>query len=241
MGTRQGNIIDGFNLMAPAYDTTADILTLGFHRIWRNYFCNVFLKKTPQNGRLLDVATGTGEILFRSLLKRSDIHAYGVDLSEGMLRIATQKLQKKSLLYKNKIEFKTGNALHLPYVNGFFDTITICWSVRSLRPIQAVLREILRVLKPGGCLFILEHGLPELKIVRSFLNKYAATVPLIGTKLTHSKVAHPLYTTSVDEFSSGKNFAAELYDAGFTRVKYETFSGGMIYIYTGQKARKTSP
>ncbi len=238
MVTRPGNLIDGFNLVAPAYDLTTDILTLGFHRVWRNYFCKEFLKNTPQKGSLLDIATGTGDVLFRALLKRPDIKASGIDLSEGMLRIASQKLIKKTLFYKDKIEFKLANALALPYSNDFFDTVTICWSIRSLRPLQSSLREALRVLKPGGYLYILEHGLPELKVVRSFLNKYTNSVPLIGSKISHSKVLHPLYTTSVEEFSSGKNFAAEMFEAGFTKVNYESLSSGMIYIYKAQKTLK---
>ena len=237
MGTREGSIIDGFNLIAPAYDTTADVLTLGFHRLWRNHFCKIFLEKTPKNSKVLDVATGTGEILFRSLLKRPDLDAYGLDLSEGMLKAAKEKQEKRSFLYKKKIRFEMGNALALPYKNEFFDCVTIAWSIRSLRPIQGVLRETLRVLKPGGSLFILEHGLPEIKIIRSFLNKYTASIPVLGEKITNSKALHPLYTTSVDGFSSGQNFAADLFDAGFTKVTYKTFSGGMIYIYEAQKTK----
>ena len=235
MSSRQGHIIDGFNLLAPAYDISADLISFGFHRKWRNQFCQSFLKKTPHHGKVLDVATGTGEILFRSILKRPDIQAHGLDLSEGMLGVAKEKQQKKSLFFKNKINFKLGNALQLPYENNFFDVVTICWSIRSLRPMQGALRECLRVLKPNGYLFILEHGLPELKIVRNFINKYAETLPLLGQKLTHSKMVYPMYTTSVEGFSSGKNFAAELYDAGFAKVDYKSYSGGIIYIYSAQK------
>ena len=238
MTTRQGNIIDGFNLVAPAYDITADVMTLGFHRLWRNRFCQFFLKKTPQKAHILDIATGTGEILFRSLTKRPDIYAYGLDLSQGMLKIAKEKSQKKSLNFKNKIEFSLGSALQLPYNNNFFDSITICWSIRSLRPLQGVLREALRVLKPGGYLFILEHGLPEIPLVRGLINRYAGSIPVLGSKLTNSKIVYPLYTTTVEGFCTGKNFVAELFEAGYTKVQYETFSGGMIYIYTAQKSPK---
>jgi demethylmenaquinone methyltransferase/2-methoxy-6-polyprenyl-1,4-benzoquinol methylase len=235
MGTRQGNIIDGFNLVAPAYDVATDILTLGFHRVWRDYFCKFFLKNTPKNSNILDIATGTGEILFRSVRKRPDLHAYGVDLSQGMLIAANAKLKKRPFYSKNKIDFRLGNALQLPFENNYFEVATICWSIRNLRPIQSVLREALRVLKPGGNLYILEHGLPELKVMRSFFNKYAPVIPVLGEKITHSKPVYPLYTTSADGFASGKHFAAELYEAGFTKVQYETFSGGVIYIYSAKK------
>jgi demethylmenaquinone methyltransferase/2-methoxy-6-polyprenyl-1,4-benzoquinol methylase len=239
MNSRQGHIIDGFNLLAPAYDTAADVISLGLHRRWRNLFCQTFLKKMPHNGKLLDVGTGTGENLFRSMIKRPDIKAFGLDLSSGMLKIAKEKSEKQPLFFKDKIEFKLGNAFQLPYEANSFDIVTISWSIRNLNPIQGALREAVRVLKPNGYLYILDHGLPELKKVRKFIHKYASHVPVLGAKVTQSQLIYdPIYTTSVEGFSPGKNFAAELFDAGFTKVQYKTYSGGFIYIYSAQKANR---
>ncbi|KAB8029839.1 ubiquinone/menaquinone biosynthesis methyltransferase [Fluviispira multicolorata] len=235
MNSKNYNIVDGFNTIAPAYDMANDAMTLGLHRLWRRALCKKALKFSPKNSQILDVATGTGDVIIGLFSDRSDIHVTGIDASEGMLNIAREKFKSKANLFQKNIELLLANGLSLPFLDNSFHTVTVCWGIRNIRPYSAALREIKRVLKPGGSVIILESGRPEFKIVRSLYNSYSKLLPFIGEKISKYKPAYQFYKASVDAFPSGKQFVAELYDAGFFNAKYETLGASIVYLYSAQK------
>lgn len=229
------SIVDGFNIIAPAYDFAHDAITLGLHRIWRKLLCKTAIKFTPKNTKLLDIATGTGEVILDIVSQRPDIQISGIDASEGMLKIAQKKINKKASLFQKNIEIKLGNALSLPYPNDTFQTVTICWGIRSIRPLSAVLREILRVLKPGGRVFILENGRPDFSFIHKIYKEYSKILPIIGKKILQLKYNNFLYTDSNDRFPSGSQFVAELFDSGFINAKFKTLGANMVFLYSAKK------
>jgi demethylmenaquinone methyltransferase / 2-methoxy-6-polyprenyl-1,4-benzoquinol methylase len=235
MDSKNYNIVDGFNTIAPAYDIANDAITLGLHRIWRKFLCRTAIKFTPKSTKLLDIATGTGEVILGIVSQRPDIHVVGIDASEGMLKVAREKIKKKAFLFQGNIELKLANALSIPYPDNTFHTVTVCWGMRNIRPHSAALREILRVLKPGGNVVILENGRPDFKLIRKIYNSYAKIIPIIGEKLSNLKPAYHFYTASIDNFPSGSQFVAELFDSGFMNAKFKTLGASIVYLYSAQK------
>ena len=234
------NVVDGFNNIAPAYDLANDAMTLGLHRLWRKSLCEVASELTPRGGKLLDVATGTGDVILGVVKRRGDISLVGVDPSEGMLEVAKDKIRKHALVSQPQIELKVGDARTLPFEDGTFDTVTISWGIRNVKPFTAGLVEFQRVLKPGGYLIVLESGKPEFKAVRTVYKYYSKLLPLIGGALSGFKPAYQYYTQTVESFPSGRNFVAELFDAGFVNCNYRTLGGSIVYLYTAQKSTKGS-
>ncbi|APJ04318.1 ubiquinone/menaquinone biosynthesis methyltransferase [Silvanigrella aquatica] len=235
MDSKNFNIVDGFNTIAPAYDIAHDAVTLGLHRIWRKFLCKAAMKFTPKNTKLLDIATGTGEVILGIVSQRPDIHVTGIDASEGMLKVAQEKIKKKASLFQENIELKLANALNIPFPDNTFHTVTVCWGMRNIRPHSAALREIFRVLKPGGNVIILENGRPDFKLFRKIYNRYAKAVPVLGEKLSLMKPAQLVYSASFDKFPSGSQFVAELFDSGFMNAQFKTLGAQIVFLYSAQK------
>lgn len=235
MDFKNYNIVDGFNFIAPAYDLANDAMTLGMHRLWRRTLCQAAVSQTPKGGKVLDVATGTGDVILGLLRARSDLHITGVDPSEGMLEVGRQKLATKAPLFKDQVTLTLADGRQLPFADNSFDTLTISWGIRNIVPFSEGLREMKRVLKPGGYLYILESGRPEFKIVGLIYRQYSRLLPYIGGRIAGFKPAYQYYTQSVDSFPSGGSFVAELFEAGFTSARYKPLGASIVYLYTAQK------
>lgn len=235
MNFKNYNIVDGFNIIAPAYDLANDAMTLGLHRLWRRTLVRETVSRVPKGGKVLDVATGTGDVVLGLLRHRSNLKVTGLDPSEGMLKVAREKFSKAPLIPTQDVELVTGDARKLPFPSNTFDAVTISWGIRNVKPHTEGLKEMLRVLKPGGRLVVLESGRPEFKAVEVAYRYYARLLPHIGGRIAGYLPAYQYYTHTVDEFPTGKAFVAELHDCGFTKPDYRTLGGSIVYLYTAQK------
>lgn len=231
------NVVAGFNLIAPAYDLANDAMTFGLHRLWRAKLCKTVASIAPTKGRLLDVATGTGDVLLGILKHRGDLAMTGIDPSEGMLHVAREKLERKARLYSASVNVQLGDARRLPFADNTFDVVTISWGIRNVNPFQEGLKEILRVLKPGGSVVILESGKPELRPVGAAYKYYSKLLPYIGGRISGFMPAYRYYTETVEAFPSGAQFVGELFECGFVKASYKTLGASIVYLYTGQKPR----
>lgn len=231
------NVVAGFNLIAPAYDLANDAMTFGLHRLWRTSLCKAAARLLPPKGSLLDLATGTGDVVLGVLKIRGDVLVTAVDPSEGMLNIAREKISNKAPLYSQNVDIQTGDATNLPFSDSTFDVVTISWGIRNVTPFQDGLREILRVLKPGGSLVILESGRPELKPVGAAYKLYSKLLPYIGGRISGFMPAYRYYTETVESFPAGAQFVAELFDTGFVNATYKTLGASIVYLYSAQKPK----
>ncbi|MEY2987291.1 MAG: hypothetical protein RJB13_812, partial [Pseudomonadota bacterium] len=231
------NVVAGFNLIAPAYDLANDAMTFGLHRLWRNSLCKTTAKLLPQKGHLLDLATGTGDVVLGVLKLRNDVSVTAVDPSEGMLNVAREKIATKASLYSQKVDIQVGDARNLPFQDSTFDVVTISWGIRNVNPFQDGLREILRVLKPGGSLVILESGRPEFKPVGAAYKFYSRLLPYIGGRISGFMPAYRYYTETVESFPAGAQFVAELFETGFVNASYKTLGASIVYLYSAQKPK----
>jgi demethylmenaquinone methyltransferase/2-methoxy-6-polyprenyl-1,4-benzoquinol methylase len=226
------DIVKGFDSIAPAYDRGNDAMTIGLHRRWRAELCRQAVAATPANGRVLDLATGTGDVVIGMLRLREDLDVMGVDPSEGMLAVGRQKLSKLGF---NAIDMRVGDARALPFEDASFDTITIAWGIRNVIPFDAGLREMLRVLRPGGTILILESGTPRNPIARVLYRFYSNALPYIGGFVSGYKPAYEYYKASVEKFPSDQAFTTAIESAGFEQARYQALMLGIIYLYTGKR------
>lgn len=161
-------------------------------------------------------------------------HVTGVDLSEGMLAVMREKVGKAGLADMISIEEGDGEALRFP--NNTFDRVTIAFGIRNFENREKGLREMLRVLKPGGRLVILELSRPENKIIRWFYDLYFLHIlPKIGGKVSGDKAAYAYLPASVAAFPGKKAFMATMREAGFSAVTHKAFTLGICRMYTGEK------
>ncbi len=169
---------------------------------------------------------------------RSDLmtkgHVTGVDLSEGMLAVMREKVGKAGLTEMISIEEGDGENLRFP--DNTFDRVTIAFGIRNFEDRPKGLREMLRVLKPGGRLVILELSRPENKIIRWFYDLYFLHIlPKVGGKVSGDKAAYAYLPASVAAFPGKKEFSATMRKAGFHTVTHKAFTLGICRMYTGEK------
>lgn len=235
MENKSYNIVDGFNTIAPGYDLANDAMTFGMHRKWRGDLIRRAAKLCPKNGTVLDLATGTGDVAIGVVKHRSDIKVTAVDPAEGMMAVARKKVNERISIHAKQIDFEVGDARKLRFEDNSFDVVTISWGIRNVRPFSEGLREILRVLKPGGHLLVLESGRPEFKLIGKMYQYYSKLLPYIGGRISGYKPAYQYYVQSADTFPSGKQFIAELLEHGFSTGHYSTKGVGLIFLYQAQK------
>lgn len=192
--------------------------------------------KVPAKAPVEAQVTSTGFVTGDS--GRSDLmtkgHVTGVDLSEGMLAVMREKVAKAGLTEMISIEEGDGENLRFP--DNTFDRVTIAFGIRNFENREKGLREMLRVLKPGGRLVILELSRPENKIIRWFYDLYFLHfLPKVGGKVSGDKAAYAYLPASVAAFPGKKEFSATMRKAGFRTVTHKAFTLGICRMYTGEK------
>ena len=222
-----------FDNIAPTYDRLNHIMSLNIDRVWRRRVMRIVRRAKAH--KIMDVATGTGDLAI-AMAKRVDrTHILGVDLSEEMLAVARRKVEKQGL--EERIMLEKGDAENLDMVSTeSIDAATVAFGVRNFENIERGLSEIYRTLKPGGKLVVLEFSMPKNRLVRWVYSQYAhRLLPRIGGMISKDKQAYTYLPDSVEEFPSPERFADMLRGVGFTRVKTRSQSFGIAYIYDATK------
>ena len=161
-------------------------------------------------------------------------HVTGLDLSEGMLKIMGEKVKAEGL--EKMISYEMGDCENLRFADGSFDRVTVAFGVRNFENREKGLREMLRVLRPGGELVILELSVPSNAVIRWFFNLYFLYIlPLIGGKVSGDKAAYKYLPASVLNFPGKKEFMNTLRECGFRSVRHKAFTLGICRMYSGEK------
>lgn len=188
--------------------------------------------KVPVEAQVTSTGFVTGDSGRSDLMTKG--HVTGVDLSEGMLAVMREKVAKAGLTEMISIEEGDGENLRFP--DNTFDRVTIAFGIRNFENREKGLREMLRVLKPGGRLVILELSRPENKVIRWFYDLYFLHIlPKIGGKVSGDKAAYAYLPASVAAFPGKKAFMATMREAGFRTVTHKAFTLGICRMYTGEK------
>ena len=222
-----------FDSIAGDYDALNHILSLDVDKIWRKKALKQIVD-APAPVQVLDLACGTGDFSIAIAKALTGGHVTGVDLSEGMLAVMREKVDKAEL--NGMISIEEGDGENLRFPDNTFDRVTIAFGIRNFEDRPKGLREMLRVLKPGGRPVILELSRPENKIIRWFYDLYFLHIlPKIGGKVSGDKAAYAYLPASVAAFPGKKEFTATMREAGFRTVTHKAFTLGICRMYTGEK------
>ena len=222
-----------FDSIAGDYDALNHILSLDVDKIWRKKALKQIVD-APAPVQVLDLACGTGDFSIAIAKALTGGHVTGVDLSEGMLAVMREKVDKAEL--NGMISIEEGDGENLRFPDNTFDRVTIAFGIRNFEDRPKGLREMLRVLKHGGRLVILELSRPENKIIRWFYDLYFLHIlPKIGGKVSGDKAAYAYLPASVAAFPGKKEFTATMREAGFRTVTHKAFTLGICRMYTGEK------
>lgn len=220
-----------FNNISKRYDFLNHFLSLGIDKIWRKKAVNMLKDIKPQ--RILDLASGTGDFAIESL-RLNPKEIIGMDISEGMLEVGRQKMKKNG--YDNVISMRLGDSEDLPFEDNYFDALTVGFGVRNYENLEKGLSEMLRVVRPGGKLIILEFSKPKkfpVKQYYAFHSKYI--IPFFGKRISKDDKAYAYLPESVAAFPEGKDFEDILMKLNYKNVSSKLVAGGIATIYSGTK------
>ncbi len=239
---KKEKIQEMFDSIAHEYDAFNHITSLGIDKLWRKRALR--LVRGP---KVLDVACGTGDFsiaIARHLGRRyggsglsgtgADWSVTGADISEGMLSRMREKVAAAGL--EGRVSAETGDCCDLQYSSGRFDSVTVAFGVRNFEDRAMALKEILRVLKPGGRFVMLELGMPEGALAGSLFKFYFTRVmPRVGGRMSHNAEAYRYLPASVLNFPGKTEWTAFMEKAGFRGVTHRPLTGGICRLYVGEK------
>ncbi len=220
-----------FDTISENYDGLNKIISFGTDAKWKQKILKMVAAKHPTT--ILDIATGTGDlaILFS---KTSATEIIGLDISQGMLDIGKQKIEAKKL--DTKIQMVLGDGENIPYVDNYFDVITVAYGVRNFEHLEKGLSEILRTLKPGGQFIILETSVPTKFPFKQGYYVYTNFImPTIGNLFSNDKKAYAYLSNSAQNFPFGEVLNNILRKIGFIEVVHLPQTMGVATIYTASK------
>ncbi len=220
-----------FDNIAARYDFLNHFFSLGIDRLWRKKVVKMLRKGHPNN--VLDIATGTGDLAIAALNAGPE-KVIGVDISKGMLAKGQEKIQKKGLA--NQVELHYGDSEALPFGEERFDAVTVAFGVRNFGDLDQGLREMHRVLRPGGTALILEFSHPRIFPIKQLYNLYFRTiVPLIGRSVSKDDTAYNYLPASVEAFPEREDLCGILEQCGFHSPSFRPVTFGIATIYRAKK------
>lgn len=229
--SKKAEVQQMFDAISPTYDKLNHLLSFGMDRLWSRRLVRSVAKSGPD--RILDVATGTGDIALAMCRKINGVRVTGIDISSGMLRIAEKKAWEKEC---GGVDFMCGDAEDIPLEDSMFDVVTAAYGVRNFENIVSGLREMYRVLSSGGEVFILEFSMPRNKLFGSLYRFYFRRIlPVIGGWVSSDREAYEYLPRSVGGFPDKTIFLRMLENAGFVECKAQSLTFGVAQIYTGLK------
>lgn len=229
---KKSQVAEMFNAIARRYDFLNRFLSAGIDKGWRRKAIKELKNIQPKT--ILDVATGTADvaIIAYKILKPDKIT--GIDISEGMLNLGRKKIEKLKL--EDKIELVQGDSETINFNSASFDAITVAFGVRNFEHLEKGLTEMLRVLKPGGKISILECTIPRNFLLKHFMMFYMRTItPGFGKLFANNKQAYKYLNNSVQAFPNREDFISIMQKAGFQKTYYKQLSLGICCIYCGSK------
>ena len=232
-GEKQVLVNEVFHKVAKRYDIMNDAMSGGMHRLWKNRFV---ARVKPQPGEaILDMAGGTGDIAFRIVEASGRLaHATVLDINGSMLGVGAERAEKKGL--SNNLTFVEANAEELPFEDNSFDAYTIAFGIRNVPRIDVALSEAYRVLKRGGRLLVLEFSEVEMPLLDRFYDQWSfKAIPQFGKMITGDAEPYQYLVESIRKFPNQRDFAAMITKAGFSRVTFTNYSGGIAALHSGWK------
>ncbi len=219
-----------FDSIAPAYDFMNAAMSFGLHRRWlRKAIAEAALGNPVE---ILDVATGTADVAIALGRRMPQARITGIDLSEGMLEVGRRKVARAGL--GGRIELRQADCLHLPFDDESFDCITVAYGVRNFKRLLEGYREMVRVLRKGGRLVVIELSTPPSPVVRPFYRFYTrCIIPAVGRMVSKDVRAYSYLPESIAAVAQGKDMTSLMERAGLSGTSFRRMTFGVCTIYTG--------
>jgi demethylmenaquinone methyltransferase/2-methoxy-6-polyprenyl-1,4-benzoquinol methylase len=221
-----------FDSIAFRYDFLNHFLSAGRDVRWRKKAVNELKELQPQT--VLDVATGTADVAIMAYHMLHPKKIIGIDISDGMLNLGKKKIERQGL--QDVIELRNGDSETINYPGNSFDAITVAFGVRNFQNLEKGLAEMLRVLKPGGKLVVLEFSRPKQKGFKVLYNFYMKVIaPKAGRIFANNKDAYQYLNNSVQAFPEREKFTELMKQTGYSKIYFKTLSLGICCIYCASK------
>ena len=230
--TKKEEVRDMFDNIAPTYDKLNHILSFSIDKMWRRRVVRLVRRLKPL--RVMDLATGTGDLAIKMAKRIPEARIMGVDLSEKMLAVAAEKVRRQGL--DDHIALYQGDAEQLDVADGVLDVVTVAFGVRNFGNLEVGLREIWRSLRSGGHIVILEFSTPSNPIVRKLYEFYSNHIMKpVGGMLSKDQKAYDYLPDSIVEFPAPDKFIELLQSVGFEECRRRSQSCGIAQIYIARK------
>ncbi|MCF0168585.1 MAG: bifunctional demethylmenaquinone methyltransferase/2-methoxy-6-polyprenyl-1,4-benzoquinol methylase UbiE [Bacteroidales bacterium] len=227
------NVESMFDRIAPDYDKFNHILSAGIDRRWRREVVGI-LSESSENKYIADFATGTGDLAIALAEEVHPTTLIGLDISNEMLQVAKSKVQKHKL--EQIISLKKENCENTSLPDSCMDAVTTSFGIRNFNSPENGLKEMRRVLRPGGKTVILEFSTPRKGLVASFVKwYYNHIIPFVGNLISKTKAPYRYLPATIYEFPDGERFCTMMRDAGFRNVHYKSLTFNMVNIYIGER------
>ncbi|WP_043311119.1 bifunctional demethylmenaquinone methyltransferase/2-methoxy-6-polyprenyl-1,4-benzoquinol methylase UbiE [Pseudomonas sp. ML96] len=226
-------VAEVFHSVAAKYDLMNDVLSGGLHRLWKRF--TIELSGVRPGNRVLDIAGGTGDLTrkFSSLVGPTG-EVVLADINDSMLKVGRDRLLDKGVA--GNVQFVQADAEALPFPDNHFDVVTIAFGLRNVTRKENALRSMLRVLKPGGRLLVLEFSKPGNPLLAKAYDTYSFSfMPLAGKLITNDADSYRYLAESIRMHPDQETLKAMMVEAGFERVTYHNMTGGIVALHRGIK------
>jgi len=217
-----------FSNVANKYDLMNDIMSFGAHRFWKKKFIDIV--NPSQNDRIIDVGSGSGDLVIEIQKKKFKGKIDIVDLNKEMLNEGKKRIKQKN------INFYLQNAENLSFANNIYDKYLISFCLRNITNIDKSLEEAFRIIKPGGQYYCLEFSKPNSIFISNIYSYYKSNlIPFFGKVFSNNQKAYSYLNESIDMFPNQQNLKKRMEKAGFKSVKFLNLFDGIVSIHTGFK------
>jgi len=230
---KQAMVADVFHSVAAKYDVMNDLMSFGFHRIWKRF--TIDCSGVRRGQRVLDLAGGTGDLAakFSGMVGEQGLVVLA-DINDSMLKVGRDKLRDRGIV--GNISYVQANAEALPFPDNYFDCITIAFGLRNVTEKDKALRSMFRVLKPGGRLLVLEFSKPRLAPLNKVYDAYSFYVlPKIGALVVKDPDSYRYLAESIRMHPDQETMKGMMVNAGFDNVTYFNLTGGIVALHRGFK------
>lgn len=231
---KAGMVAGVFHSVAARYDLMNDLMSGGIHRIWKRF--TIELSGVRKGNSVLDIAGGTGDLAARfSRIVGPEGRVVLADINDSMLSVGRDKLIDTG--NQGNIEFVQADAQYLPFPDDTFDCVTIAFGLRNVTDKDLALRSMLRVLKPGGRLLVLEFSKPQSELLGKAYDSYSFKVlPMMGRLVAGDSESYQYLAESIRVHPDQETLKQMMEDAGFSRCEFHNMTGGIVALHRGVKA-----
>ncbi len=233
VGEKVQRVAEVFHSVAQKYDMMNDLMSMGIHRLWKRF--TVELSGVRKNHKVLDIAGGTGDLT----MKFSDLvgpqgTVVLADINASMLKVGRDRLVDRG--YGNNIEYVQANAEQLPFPDNHFNCVSIAFGLRNVTDKDQALREMHRVLKPGGRLLVLEFSKPNNPLLTKAYDLYSFTaLPVMGKLIAGDSDSYQYLAESIRMHPDQETLKQMMSEAGFVNCRYHNMTGGIVALHSGIK------